>query len=383
MKVLQVTESFAPMWEYGGVARVSYDISQELRKKGYQLTVFTINRNPTYNISENTLTKTDGLDVIYFGMLRNKLLNKLCVFPSLKSVKTIKQSINDYDIIHIHDYRSILTVLAVHYARKNHVPYILQAHGALPKETKGIFKEVFDRLFGYKILRDAKALVALSNTEKDYYLEMGCDKVKVHIIPNGIGDDFFPVPEKGKFRKKYGLSSDVKIITFVGRLDPSKNVGMLIQAFADLYRSDNNLRLALVGKALNEEYGTELERLIANGGISDAVIQTGYVTSEEKKEALVDSDVFVTPSYSGFPITFVEACACQIPIVTTTKGDDLGWIDGQVGYVAEFSVEGVAKGIVESLNHGKREEFMETEMRIISGFMWCEIIMRYTSLYFQ
>ena len=381
MKVLQVTESFAPMWEYGGVARVSYDISQELRKKGYQLTVFTINRNPTYNISENTLTKTDGLDVIYFGMLRNKLLNKLCVFPSLKSVKTIKQSINDYDIIHIHDYRSILTVLAVHYARKNHVPYILQAHGALPKETKGIFKEVFDRLFGYKILRDAKALVALSNTEKGYYLEMGCDEVKVHIIPNGIGDDFFPAPEKGKFRKKYGLSSDVKIITFVGRLDPSKNVGMLIQAFADLYKSNKNLRLVLVGKVLNEEYGTELERLIANGGISDAVIQTGYVTSEEKKEALVDSDVFVTPSYSGFPITFVEACACQIPIVTTTKGDDLGWIDGQVGCVAEFSVEGVADGITSTLMSNQDNTFSKKEGGIIHRYMWRYIVKTYETLY--
>lgn len=381
MKILQVTESFAPMWEYGGVARVSYDISQELRKKGYQLTVFTINRNPTYNISENTLTKTDGLDVVYFGMLRNNLLNKLCVFPSLKSVKTIKQSINDYDVIHIHDYRSILTVLAVHYARKNHVPYILQAHGALPKERKRLFKEIFDRLFGYKILRDAKALVALSNTERDYYLEMGCDTAKVHIIPNGIGDDFFPLPNRGAFRKKYGLSDDVKIITFVGRLDSSKNVGMLIQAFANLYRSNKNLRLALVGSALNEEYGRELENLILDCGVSETVIQTGYVTTEEKKEALVDSDVFVTPSYSGFPITFVEACACQIPIVTTTKGDDLGWIDGQVGFVAEFSVDGVAEGIISTLMSNLDNKFSKKEGEIIHQYMWKNIVKVYETLY--
>ena len=210
---------------------------------------------------------------------------------------------------------------------------------------------------------------------------MGCDKVKVHIIPNGIGDDFFPVPEKGKFRKKYGLSSDVKIITFVGRLDPSKNVGMLIQAFADLYKSNKNLRLVLVGKVLNEEYGTELERLIANGGISDAVIQTGYVTSEEKKEALVDSDVFVTPSYSGFPITFVEACACQIPIVTTTKGDDLGWIDGQVGCVAEFSVEGVADGITSTLMSNQDNTFSKKEGGIIHRYMWRYIVKTYETLY--
>lgn len=247
--------------------------------------------------------------------------------------------------------------------------------------AKGIFKDVFDRFFGYRILQDAKALVALSNAERDYYLEMGCDSAKVHIIPNGIDDDFFPLPSKGAFRKKYGLSDNVKIITFVGRLDPSKNVGLLLQAFADLYRSDKNLRLALVGKALNEEYGKELEKIIEDGGISDAVIQTGYVTTEEKKEALVDSDVFVTPSYSGFPITFVEACACRIPIVTTTKGDDLGWIDGQAGCVAEFSVEGVAKGIVESLNPINREVFIGNEKRIIHGFMWREIVMRYMSLY--
>ena len=37
--------------------------------------------------------------------------------------------------------------------------------------------------------------------------------------------------------------------------------------------------------------------------------------------------------------------------------------------MAGFSIEGVVKGIVGSLNQSNREEFMETEMRIISGFM--------------
>ena len=61
------------------------------------------------------------------------------------------------------------------------------------------------------------------------------------------------------------------------------------------------------------------------------------MSEKEKITIFVDADVFVTPSFSGFPVTFLEACACSTPIITTNKGDELDWIHNKVGYVVEYN----------------------------------------------
>jgi glycosyltransferase involved in cell wall biosynthesis len=72
---------------------------------------------------------------------------------------------------------------------------------------------------------------------------------------------------------------------------------------------------------------------------------TGFVSSEDKLKALADAEVFVTPSFYGFPVTFLEACAVGTPIVTTSLGDTLEWINGKVGYVVQPKTEYLARAI--------------------------------------
>lgn len=50
-------------------------------------------------------------------------------------------------------------------------------------------------------------------------------------------------------------------------------------------------------------------------------------SEKEKMMAFIDADVFVTPRFYGFPITFLEAIACGTPIVTTNAGDFIEGID--------------------------------------------------------
>ena len=77
----------------------------------------------------------------------------------------------------------------------------------------------------------------------------------------------------------------------------------------------------------------------------------GHVGGEDQRlaadlaAAFPDADVFVTPSFTGFPVTFLEACLCGTPIVTTGRGDLLGWIDGAVGFNTEYTPEALADAI--------------------------------------
>ncbi|MDO9523813.1 MAG: glycosyltransferase [Methanocorpusculum sp.] len=384
MKILQVTESFKPMWESGGVARVSYEISMELAKQGHLITVYTLNRSQQHGLKDNEFVMAENLSICYFGINKIDYLNRrLGMIPSLKSIRIIRNTINRYDFIHIHDYRSLLTVITAHYARKYNVPYLIQAHGALPKNNKSVIKTLFDAIFGKRLLHDAVAVVALSELENTSYRHLGILPDCIHILPNGIDSNYFPLPAHGEFRRKYGLTDTTKCIIFVGRLHPSKGIDLLIRAFAFTHKVIPDTRLILVGPCENKEYSTRLLSLIEELCICDYVIQTGFVTIEEKKMALMDADVFVTPTYSGFPVTFLEACACQVPIVTTTSGDDLGWIDGDVGFVTEATPQRIAEGVLSVLLDNQLSLiFKNKEMDlIVNRFNWECIVKEYESLY--
>jgi glycosyltransferase involved in cell wall biosynthesis len=79
--------------------------------------------------------------------------------------------------------------------------------------------------------------------------------------------------------------------------------------------------------------------------------------------ALVDADVFVTPSFYGFPMTFLEACVAGTPLVTTTLGDELEWIDDNVGYVTKPTYYDLAGAVYNILSDDKLSEKFSANCR--------------------
>jgi glycosyltransferase involved in cell wall biosynthesis len=132
----------------------------------------------------------------------------------------------------------------------------------------------------------------------------------------------------------------------------------------------------------DDGYRAELEKIIKQQEIKN-VIFTGLISDREKIESYVDADVFVTPSYSGFPVTFLEACACGLPIVTTDRGDELDWLDNRVGYVAGFNKEELAGAMLTILyDKSIRDRFSITGIEIArKDFNWDKIAKKFCQIY--
>jgi len=77
------------------------------------------------------------------------------------------------------------------------------------------------------------------------------------------------------------------------------------------------------------------------------MVQYLHETESEKITAFVASDVFVTPKFYGFPITFLEAWACGLPVITTNRGDNLNWIHNRCGLIAEYSDDSLCNSILQ------------------------------------
>ena len=383
MRILQVTNFFKPSWESGGPARVAYEISKRLVERGHEVTVYTTDGFKwRLDVEKNRPVFVDGIKTYYF---RNLYLVRKRVFPTPYYAPVVaRKEIMNFDVIHIHE-GNTLGVVVHHYAKKYGVPYILQAHGSLPskmRKERSLEGRIWDTLFEYRTLHDASKVIALTKTEAEQYTKMNVAGNKIKIVPNGTDlSEYTNLPEGGGFRRKYSISNDAKMVLYVGRMNKTKGIDLLIKAFADVSKKLNDVKLVLVGPDDGDQ--SVLEELIQSLKVDDTVLFTGFVSDDEKKMAFVDADVFVTPSFSGFPVTFLEACACGTPIITTNKGDKLDWIQDKVGYIVEYDKDQLKNAMVKVLSDGElRRRFGEDGKKLMKEkFSWDKIVEQVENVY--
>jgi glycosyltransferase involved in cell wall biosynthesis len=375
MKILQVIPRFNP--KHGGGLNVAVNLSRHMVKRGHQVTLLTTDWDIDLEYLEKV--RKDGVEVIPFNAYAN-----LCLFiPSPAMSKWLDKNIKNYDVIHLNGARSYQNNIIRKYARKNNVPYVMQAHGSIMRivERKQI-KQLYDWVWGYKVYKDASKFIALSQSEVESHKKMGINERDVAILPNGIDlDDYKDLPPRGEFRKKHGIKDSEKVVLYLGRLHKSKDIELLVDSFSSLSKKVPDARLLLVGP--DERHKQEIVNCIERFGIQEKSLFTGAVFGRDKLRAFIDADVFVTPTFYGFPITFAEACACGIPIVTTSKGDVLEWIDGNAGYVTEPSGDAVFHAVLKILSDESVAKKFSDNARSMAyeRFNWEKIVRELDILY--
>ena len=123
------------------------------------------------------------------------------------------------------------------------------------------------------------------------------------VIPNPLSNNL-EKPYIGERRKR---------IVAVGRLEPQKNYGLLLEAFGKLLLEYTDYQLVIYGKGnLREELLTRVQE----EHIEDKVIFKGFsnnIWGEEKDSALY----VLSSDYEGMPNSLLEAMAVGMPVIAT------------------------------------------------------------------
>lgn len=343
MRILQVTNFFKPSWEAGGPVRSVYEISKFLVRNGHDVSVYTTDGfKYRLNVQKNKRVSIDGIKTYYFRNLSSYLSKKMNLPIPYYAPFILNKEVKNFDIIHINEYRSILTVFVHHYAKKHKIPYILQPRGSVPLLNKSTQKKVFDLLFGQTIVRDASKIIASSRIESNQYYEVfpNLNPNKIINIPNGIDlNTYLNLPRKGEFRKKYSVNSNEKVVLFLSRIHERKGADILTKAFCQLKNVYENIKLVFAGP--DDGYLNTLKSIVKKYSLEDDVIFTGSLNGTDKLEAYVDADVFVLPSkdrYESFGNVVLEACACGTPFIITDNCGVSEWIENNGGYIVEPTV---------------------------------------------
>lgn len=136
---------------------------------------------------------------------------------------------------------------------------------------------------------------------------------------NGVDTEFFKntktLDEKELIRDKFKIDKKDFVITFVGRIVKDKGINELIEAFINLSKKYNNLKLLLVGDYEEHLNPIKNENKILIDSL-DSIITVGF--QSDIRDFLSITDLFVLPSYrEGLPNSLIEAGSFGIPLLAT------------------------------------------------------------------
>lgn len=385
MRILQVTNFYKPIWEAGGPARSTYEMARHLSARGHDVTVYTTNwAYQDYHLATNTPVDVEGVRVYYFENLRKYAPHLLPPTPYYSPVVARKE-VSSYDIIHMNEYRALLTAGVCRYARRYQIPYVLQARGSLPKIMHvQRLKGFFDRFWGSRMLRDAARVIALNPREVEQYGMMGVEQERIVTIPNGVDLTLFDdLPKPGAFREAFGIPEDERIVLFLGRINRIKGTDLLVDAFAEILRQGYRARLVIVGP--DAGLLSVLKQQIAALGIEEHILFTGPLyEARDKVSAYVDADIYVLPSvYETFPNSVLEANACGTPAILTDRCGIAEMIDGRGGVVVRYDRRELRDAIAGLLDDdAARQRYGKDGKAMVFGeFGWESVVQRVEGLY--
>jgi len=162
-------------------------------------------------------------------------------------------------------------------------------------------------------LKHYDAVIVFSEKQGELLINYGVAPERVRVIPNGIDVTKYS-PGFSDYKEEIGASV---LATYIGRLDPEKNVGDFVAAFHELDLSADH-KAVIVGN------GMDLARLRRKYHADERVIFTGYVSDlHERMRILRAADIFVLPSsIEGLSLAMLEAMAVGTAVIATDVGAD-------------------------------------------------------------
>lgn len=328
MRVLQVIPSLAP--QKGGSVYVVSHLSRELARRGNDVTIITTDLDLDSLSADNL--RSSGVKIKPFRCVAD--FRSFLWSPDMK--RWLSTAISEFDIVHLHDFRTYQSSVASRIARAKKTPYVLQPHGSVPRIIRMKTEKVlFDLVWGKPLLRNACKLIAVSREELGQFSERGIGRDRSRLVYNGMDMDLASsLPEYGQARAWLSIPQNHKVLLFLGRVSKTKGLEFLLESFA-LIKERNDLWLVIAGPDNN--HMRVLVALASRFGVARRVIFTGQVRESEKAALYRDADVFLhTVQYmAGVGVAPLEAALCGCPVIVT---DECGEIikEANCGYIVRY-----------------------------------------------
>ncbi len=226
------------------------------------------------------------------GMIKLPLLSRLSAFFTHyhEIKKTIKEEEIDAIVLYSVPTNGLQTLQI---AKKYNIPVIFRSIDILHQMVDYWFLRPPTYLLEKKIYKNVDRIVAITPKLSDYVVKMGADEKKVELLFTGVDTNKFnPYVETTALREKWDINKDDKVIVFIGTLFDFSGVDQYIGQFPKVLKEIPEAKLVIVGRGVLLE---KLKKLVANMGLNDNVILTGFQPYSTISQYINLADICILP----------------------------------------------------------------------------------------
>jgi glycosyltransferase involved in cell wall biosynthesis len=395
MRILSLTQSYAPFFEFGGPPVKVKALAEGMAKKGHETVVLTADWGLDARLRE--LPSEPPAEASPFG--RKRVVNGVTAVylpnwlhyratswnPAL--ARYLRARLKDFDVAHIFGLYDLLGPRVSRECRKWDIPYVVEPIGMFVPIVRNLWlKGVYHRIWGREMLEGAAAIVATAEQECEELLAGGLPKEKIVLRRNGV-EIPAQFPEAGTFREALKIGNQGRLILFLGRLSQKKSPDLLLEAFAGLPGGKDQApgtptHLAFVGP---DESGMKgrLQEMARQLGVSGRVSFHAPMEGAAKWAAYRDADIFVLPSQNeNFGNTAAEAVGAGTPVIVTEQCGIAPLLKNTAGLVVRHEAEELRVALAQLVeNQDLRNHLRQGCAEVASKLGWQEPLEQMEGIY--
>lgn len=353
--------------KYGGLSAAVPALAQAIKAEGIQasLSAFCI---PGEHTIPPGFHAADSQQLSFWPAGRKAwLLGSQTLLPHFDALLRGAQG------VHIHGLWEQSTATAASAARRLKLPYVLSAHGMLEPwalSNRRLKKLLYAALVERNNVAQASCLHALTHTEAQQYRNFGA-RQPIAVIPNAVSLPEHTTAEV--FFSHFPALRGKKIVLFLGRLHRKKGLHVLLEAWSQVSRKNDDAHLVLAGPG-SDDLQAELQTMVRERGLQASVTFAGMLRDQAKWSAFAAASGFVLPSHSeGLSVSVLEAMGMGLPVIISRACNmpevaafDAGWeIEPAVAPLADALLD-----LLESRKSRNRERGENGARLIRERYTW-------------
>ena len=232
-----------------------------------------------------------------------------------------------------------------------------------PEQMAAEIRRDYPRLARSHAARADAIVVSSHYAAGEVTRELGVSASRVHVCPPGRPEWAAAVAARQAARRG-------KTILFLGTLNLRKNVGTLLDAYARLRAQVPEApRLVLAGHTTPAS--ARWEARAKEAPLAGHVEITGYVDTARRIDLFADARMLVLPSYEeGFGLPVLEAMACGIPVVVSSRGSLPEVAGGAAAPIEPDDAEALAAQMRALLDDATADSAAQRGLRQASHYSW-------------
>ncbi len=232
-----------------------------------------------------------------------------------QAAKVVKQK--KFDVLHAHDWLTFKAGLAAREVAQ--VPLITHVHSTeYDRSGASSHGNAFCKMIEYQALHSADGVIANSHYTKNIiHQEYQVPLAQISVVHNGV--------DMGVYKREAEMPAIISLlkknnyqcVLYFGRLSLHKGVDLFLRSAKKVLAHYPQAYFLVAGSGEQEN---ELISLVADLGIAQRTLFTGFLRGKELQQVLSHVDVFVMPSISEpFGMTALEALAHKTPVIISKQ----------------------------------------------------------------